>query len=367
MNNILILGGTGAMGISLVRILASDYTLYVTTRSNRKSDGNINYIQGNALNVEFLRSVLKQHHWTAIVDFMVRSQDNLKEVLTDILDSTDQYVFISSARVYSESDSLISEKTPRLLDVSDDVEYLQTNEYALAKAREENLLSQSGRDNYTIIRPSITYNDYRLQLGAFEKEQWLYRALKGRTIVFSEDLANKITTMTHGDDVAAGIASIIGKPRALGETYHITSPIALTWRDVLDVYMDTIEDCTGHRPKIVYTSESTIYYDKGQKWRMKYCRLFNRVFDNSKISEFIDINDFINPKEGLRRCLKNFIDSPRFLPLDIQLEAIHDRIVGEHTPLAEISDKKSRIIYYLYRHKMTFVVKIYSFCLKLFR
>ena len=47
---VLILGGTGAMGVSLVRILSENIAneVYVTSRSVHKSFGNVYYIQGNA-------------------------------------------------------------------------------------------------------------------------------------------------------------------------------------------------------------------------------------------------------------------------------------------------------------------------------
>lgn len=54
----------------------------------------------------------------------------------------------------------------------------------MAKARQEDILYQSGFSNYTIVRPSVTYNTYRLQLGALEKENWLYRALKVDVLFF---------------------------------------------------------------------------------------------------------------------------------------------------------------------------------------
>lgn len=162
MDNVLVLGGTGAMGVALVKILSEKYAVSVTSRSKRDSSPNIRYIEGDAQNINFLKSVLKEQKWVAVVDFMVRNIDNLRDALPLLLDSTDQYIFISSARVYAESNTPITEKTPRLLDISTDKEYLSTNEYALAKAREENLLFDSDKNNFTIIRPSITYNDYRL-------------------------------------------------------------------------------------------------------------------------------------------------------------------------------------------------------------
>ena len=73
--------------------------------------------------------------------------------------------------MYADS-TPITEETPRLLDVCKDADYLKTDEYALAKAREENILFCSGKKKRTIIHPYITYNTERLQLGAIEKDIW---------------------------------------------------------------------------------------------------------------------------------------------------------------------------------------------------
>ena len=48
---ILILGGTGAMGVPLVNLLAKDHKLFVTTRAKKENRGNITYIQGNAKDI----------------------------------------------------------------------------------------------------------------------------------------------------------------------------------------------------------------------------------------------------------------------------------------------------------------------------
>lgn len=72
------------------------------------------------------------------------------------------------------------------MDVCNDKEYLDSNEYAIAKAKEEDILFRSPNKNWTIVRPSLTYAENRLQLGVYEKENWLYRALHGRAIVFRE-------------------------------------------------------------------------------------------------------------------------------------------------------------------------------------
>ena len=125
MKNILVLGGTGAMGKPLVDLLSKEHKVFVTTRSAKDSKNNVEYLVGNALDNIFLHQVLSMYKWDAVVDFMVRSEINLKENLPYFFANTHQYIFISSCRVYSQSEQKITEDTPRLLDVSTNAEYLK--------------------------------------------------------------------------------------------------------------------------------------------------------------------------------------------------------------------------------------------------
>jgi len=363
--NILILGGTGAMGRPLIQILSVDNSVFVTTRKSPTSIGilddnpHIKYVNGNAKSRDFLVHILSERRWDAIVDFMIWSSE-FAEVLPLMLANTNQYVFISSARVYSKSNAPITEETPRLLDVSEDKQYLKTNEYALSKAREENLLFESGKKNFTIVRPTITYYNSRLQLGVLEKENWLYRALHGRKIVFSKDIGNKITTMTYGYDVAVGIASLIGKKDSLGEAFHITCTQSLTWNEVLSVYLDALEEYRGRRPEIFWTEKSTNLTFKTKIYQVIYCRYFNRTFDNSKISKFCNVDGFTLPQKGLKECLHHFLKSPSFLDIDWRLEGVNDLVSGERTPLSEIPSVKERIQYVAYRYNLHFIDTVYN-------
>ena len=362
--NILVLGGTGTMGQPLVSLLASTNDVYVTTRQDVVSSEKITYIKGNAKDIAFLTSTLQTRHWDAIVDFMVWTSD-FPTVLPLMLDNTDQYVFISSARVYAQSDEPITEDTPRLLDVSTDKAYLATNEYALAKAREEDMLFQSGRSNFTIVRPTITYNTQRLQLGVFEKEMWLYRALHGRSIVFSEDIADKVTTMTHGNDVATGIASLIGQKDALGEVFHITCPKSLLWREVFDIYLSVLEKRLGHRPRVVMTKKSTNLQFKERIYQVIYCRYFNRTFDNSKIAHYCDVESFTSPQVGLTQCLEQLLKNPVFKKIDWFTEAVNDRASKERTPLSEIPTTTDKVYYIIYRYNLKFLLPLITLSKKL--
>jgi nucleoside-diphosphate-sugar epimerase len=348
--NALILGGTGAMGKHLVDLLSEErIDTYVTSRKEHKSDGYVHYIIGNAHEEEFLSCVLKKS-WDVIIDFMLYTTEEFSARVEKLLISTSQYIFLSSARVYSDNDDIINEDTPTLLELCNDKEFIASDEYAISKSRQENILRHSGKRNWTVIRPYITYSEIRLQLGVLEKEQWLYRALHGRTIVFSKDIGEKTTTLTYGYDVANGIKNIIGKQQAFGETYHITAQDSLTWKEVFEIYESAITLIYGNKPKIVYCDLPKFMQCHTNKYQILYDRLYNRRFDNNKVSSFIDSSKFINTKQGLRNCLLSFLENPVFNEIDWIMEANKDRMTHEKTPLKAIPGWKHRIKYFLYRY-----------------
>lgn len=347
---ILILGGTGAMGTPLVKLLSlnKENKIYVTTRSNKDNIDNIIYICGNAKNDEFLNSLLNKNY-DAIIDFMVYETKELKQRLSVLLSHTNQYFFFSSSRCYANSDIPITESSPRLIDLSDDQEYISTDEYGLAKGREENLLMESGEKNWTIIRPYITYNSYRIQLGVYEKENWLKRALEGKTIVFPKDIASKKTSLTYGPDVANAVVKLIGNSKALGEAFHVTTDECHTWNEILDFYLVEIEKMTGSRPKIKLLNNSEGLQTIWNKWQIKYDRLYDREFDNSKIASVIGNYEYKPTFEGLRTCLQEFISNPKWLEVSVAYEAWCDRQCGEWTSLNNILGKENKLRYLKHR------------------
>lgn len=82
----------------------------ITTRANRKSSEFIKYRQGDAKNIDFLNTLLEEK-WDVIVDFMIYNETELKERIEKLLNSTSQYMFLSSSRVYDNSAEFIKEDT----------------------------------------------------------------------------------------------------------------------------------------------------------------------------------------------------------------------------------------------------------------
>lgn len=310
---VLILGGTGAMGKPLVTILAErGNEVHVTSRRKYESTGNIHYIEGDAHDLSFIKGLLKSKY-DAIVDFMIYSTELFQERVGIYLDSTDQYIFLSSARVYSDSMNPITENSSRLLDVCKDENYMKTDEYALAKARAENLLFESKMKNWTIFRPYITYNTDRLQFGGLELCTWVTATLAGRPLMIPREVVNCATTMTYGKNVAEAIALLIGNIKAFGEVFNVTGTDHMTWNEIAELYLDVIEEHTGKRPGI-YTPKLSdgLLAVLGNAYQIKYDRTYNRVFDNSKLLKTLDSSlgyriDFLPMKYGIRKCLEEYL------------------------------------------------------------
>ena len=342
---VLVLGGTGAIGTHLVDCLRdTEYAVIVTSRLERQSEGNITYVRGNAHDIEFLNGLLSERY-VAIVNFMTYTSEEFKYVAPLLLDATDQYFFLSSCRTFAGSDNIITEDSPQLLDISQDKEYLTTDNYALAKAKQERELRNSGRTNWTIVRPYLTYSEQRLQLGFFEQNAWLLRAMMGKTIVFSEDLAVKYTTLTYGKDVARVIAMLIGKEKALGEAINIACPNSLKWSEVLDIYVNELRNCMGKEVPIKLLPKAPIEDWPTEIWTYKYDRIYNRRFSNAKLQSIVGEYEFLAPEVGLRQCIDAYLRRPFRAGFSWATQARFDRITREWTSPKEFDSKREYFSY----------------------
>lgn len=357
MKKILVFGGTGAMGVYLVDILSKTglYEIDVTSRSNRESTHPyLKYIKGNARDNDFMRSLLS-NHYDVIIDFMNYNLDEFADRCNFLLSSCGQYVWFSSSRVYANSKTPITESSPRLLEVSQDKDFLATNRYALRKARQEDLITKFGFKNYTIIRPYITYSNERLQLGIYEKEQWLYRILKGRDLVINKNIIDKQTTLTYGYDVSLAISKLVDNQDAFGKVIQIASSENMTWREILKLYLDILKEKKNLTPRIYLTDHMQAIdelYEGG--YNTIYDRVYNRHFNSSLIETLTHSCGRVFNKDmrsGLSECLSDFLDNNRgFLRIDWQYEAYQDILTGGMASSDEFSSKEEYETYLLYRN-----------------
>lgn len=339
-SKILVVGGTGHMGVYLCGILCSmGYEVICTSRKRSGTLDGIRYVCGNGMDIGFLLHTIDNEKPDAIVDFMHYSTDQFKERYKLILARTNQYLFLSSYRVYAD-ESPLKEDSPQLLETLKDAEYLRTDEYALAKSRQERLLRNSGYKNWTILRPSIIYSQECFKLGCLEANVVCYRALNGLPVVMPKEMLTKRAALTWGKDAALLIARLVLNEKAMGEDFIVSSSEPLTWSDVAKVYSDVI----GLRLECM---DLTQYCNICNRYQVLYDRMFDRCVDNSKILKVTSTNpsELMPFREGLTRELTQFAKSPHYRGINIKQNAVIDRLCRTVIPLNDLSITH-RILYY---------------------
>ena len=351
--NILILGGTGTMGKPLVEYLQQegDNVSVVCRHSKKSTYSNVRYYDGDANNPVFLNKILSSHY-NCIVDFCWYSSGVFSRTFQQKLDACDHYFALSSAGVYADCNDLIREDNPRFIEI-DPPSSNNYFEYHYEKARIENLLNNSTKNNWTILRPHITYNDNYLPLAEYRETEWLSRCLLGKKVVIPQDMLECKTVLTHGADVAKMIVKMIGNERVFRESINVTSPNFLKWKDVLHIYLESLNEL-GLDLKIEYIENSYPLIEgfPSYKYRFLCDRLLNRTFSIEKFTNLFGEMKFMSLQDGISQSLKNYLDNHSY---KIQVTSGHsfgiqDRIVGETTPLSTFDTIRAKISYLAFRY-----------------
>ena len=349
---ILLLGGTGAIGTHLTDALnKACIDVYVTTRSVRCDHNKVYYIRGDAKNIQFLRSILGEE-WDVVVDFMNYTVEELKERIDILLDNTKRYYFLSSSRVYADTYP-ITEDSPLLKDTEKDSAYLASKEYGLVKAEEEEILRKSGKTNWTIFRPYIIYSENRFQLGQLEKEDWLYRVIQGKSIILQKSLIDKKTTLTYSIDAAEVMSQIILVGNVNTEVYNIvgSSQCSATWGEIAEIYRDILQKYFNRDIAINYIDDNQAHLlRRGRSYyQTSHDRMFNRVFDNTKIKQYKDNNSYKSIRDGLYESLEKFLETPHFNFVNQAQEALIDCFTGDFSNIFSVPTLKGKLVYLYFR------------------
>ncbi len=331
MAKVLLLGGTGAIGSYLADSFAkSGVHVDVTTRGYRVCDHpRIAFIRGDAQDVRFLREVLS-NGYDVVVDFMTRATANFGSCVNDLLTSAGCYVFLSSYRVFGDSPT-IREDSPRLLDCCKDQAYLGTDDYALRKARCEDILRASSKKNWIIVRPSITYSNNRFQLATLEAHEWLWRAMNKLPVALPNEVLNKRCTLTWAGDVANMIRILTLSPELYGEDYNVVSSSSKLWSDILRAYQEVIP-FEVRQVSLEEYEKKACWHPDGLEYapQLRYDRLFNRVMDNEKILMATGIrqDDLADVCTMVKKELEVFLEKPGELAVSPRFQAMMDALTG---------------------------------------
>ncbi len=312
----LILGATGAMGIYLTEVAAEGgFDVDAVSLDDAPATyPNVHPIRvGDATAPAFIEEAAARHY-DIVVDFMSYRTAKFRSIVPIYLKNVGRYVYLSSCRVFANEENPIVETSPRLIDVTTDQRLILSDDYCMYKAREENALRAGKFRNWTIVRPSTTYSKKRCQLVTLERDIILRCLRAGKPVLLPEEARNIPASLTWGGDVAQMIFRLAVLPEAAGEDYNVTTSEALTWQQIADIYHDVF----GLEHKWVTEEE---YYrfkkpdydpenDLWMIWQLRYARLFNRVYDNTKMLSATGLkqSEFLSLRDGLAHEKKTILE-----------------------------------------------------------
>ena len=139
---VLLIAGGGTLGThTAAELLKNGASVDVVCLEDNKSENpHLRFFKGLAT-CEFLSGLFAENRYDGIVNFIhYKNADDYRPYHELLIKNTDHLVFLSSYRVYADLQHPITESAPRLLDVTEDREFLANETYALSKAKAENIL-----------------------------------------------------------------------------------------------------------------------------------------------------------------------------------------------------------------------------------
>lgn len=253
---------------------------------------------------ELLDGLFAKHRYDGVIDFIhYTDPDKYKLAYDHLRAHVDHIVFLSSYRVYANSEGMITERSPRLLDTEHDPAFLARENYAIPKSICEDWLRNERKgEHWTIVRPVISFSHNRLDLLMYSGTAILKAAEEGRPLLLPKTVKNYGAGIDWAGNSGKLIANLLFKPHTYGETYTVYSGHGATWGDVARAY----EEVTG--VEIVWGEEADYVAslqldEKPHRYDMWYHdRIYNRRIDASGILAATGLgkSDFATLADGIR-------------------------------------------------------------------
>ena len=295
---VLITGGTGTISSGLVKeSVGRGYETYAITRGTNDSRNieGANYVHMDIWDEEQVRALLKNQNFDVVVECLAYNLEQLKISLNNFSDKCCQYVFISTAGIYNRSNTRIKEN---------DLKNFNAWSYTREKIKCEEYLmdfSQKKGLKYTIIRPTVTYGDYRIPFPiATRNPGWTFfdRMKRGQLMLASDNVAYSII---HISDFSKMVVSLFCNDKATNEDFHISSNSNdIFWDDVIKEAGFIL----GIEPQIIHVSSEVIK----KIWPMIYDEIaYNKnlslILDDTKIKWATNVSAQIDLHNGINNIV----------------------------------------------------------------
>ncbi len=324
---VLIIGGTGVISTACSH-RAVEQGLDVTllnrgTTTDRPIPPEARVLTVDVRDAAAVREAVGGEDFDVVVDFLAFTTDHVQADLDLLRGRVGQYVFISSASAYQTPPARLPvlESTPLRNP------YWQ---YSRDKIACEDLLVAAYREEgfpATIVRPSHTYDRTSVPFDG----GWtaIERMRRGAPLVVHGD-GTSLWTLTHSTDFAVPFVGLLANPRAIGDSFHITSDEALPW----DQIAEALAEAAGVRPRIVHVpSDAVLAADPEWGAGLVGDKAHSMVFDNSKVKALVPGWLATVPfAQGAREIVEWHDADPSRRVVDAGLDATMDRLAEAYAP-----------------------------------
>jgi nucleoside-diphosphate-sugar epimerase len=325
----LLIGGTGTISTAISRrLLDEGWELFLLNRGNRNNilSGKIREIRCDINNEDEAAAKIGDMDFDVIVDFIAKLPGHAERDYRLFKGKTKQYIFISSASAYQKPllNYWVTESTPLANPLW---------EYSRNKiACEDFFLKMYRKEGFpiTIVRPSHTYDERKVPLGAFGKKgtwQVIKRIIEEKPVIIHGD-GTSLWTMTHSRDFAKAFTGLMGNIHAVGESVQITSDETLTWNQIFEAVANALD----HPLKAVHISSEFLDLC-GPEYNFRGGLIGDRansvVFDNSKIKRLVPgFAATIRFDQGIRETIKYILAHKECQREDPEFDAWCDRVIA---------------------------------------
>ncbi|CAN5115808.1 SDR family oxidoreductase [soil metagenome] len=270
----LFIGGNGTISSAVSRLAVErGIDLTLLNRGTSAPVEGTAHLTGDADDAASIRAAVGTREFDVVVNFRSFLPAQVSADVELFTGQAGQYVYISSASAYQKPVARlpITESTP-----------LRNPywEYSRNKIASEDVLVAAYRSAgfpMTIVRPSHTYAPHSIPFDG----GWTIvdRIRRGKPVIVPGD-GTSLWVLTHHDDFARAFVELLGNPRAVGDSFHITSDEVLTWNDIAR----TLARAAGVEADIVPVASETIGAALPD-WRPGLVgdKANSVIFDNSKI------------------------------------------------------------------------------------
>jgi nucleoside-diphosphate-sugar epimerase len=326
---VLFVGGSGIISSACSRLAVErGIDLFVLNRgstTDRPLPSEVTVLRGDIRDPASVKDALGDLDFDAVVDWVAFTPEHAQTGIDTFRDRTGQYVFISSASAY--------QTPPGRLPVVESTPLRNPFwRYSRDKIACEDLLVAAYREHgfpATIVRPSHTYDKTCVPFNG----GWTvpHRMRQGKEIVVHGD-GTSLWTLTHHIDFARGFVPLLGHPRAIGETFHLTSDDVLTWNQIAAAGAAA----AGVEARIVHVP-SAVIAAADPEWGAGLLgdKAHSMVFDNAKLRAVVpDYLATIPFHQGAREIVAWHDEDPSRQRIDARMDALMDRLIDAYRPAA---------------------------------